>query len=94
MDALVVVPEDAVYYACLGCVEIGRTEAADAGVYTGTERLRWWIDEGQLEEKARDGARGLAGSPEELASFRNSYGRARPSAERADCASAQRERRD
>ena len=76
IDALVVVPEDAVYYACLGCVEIGRADAADAGVYTGTERLRWWIDEGQVAEKARDGARGLAGSPEELASFRNNYGRA------------------
>src|SRR5712691_9325705 len=34
-DTLVLVPEQALYYAALGCVEIGRHEAPEAGLYQG-----------------------------------------------------------
>ena len=73
MESLIVVPEDAVYYACLGCVEIGAAEAEGAGVYSGTDRLRWWIEEGQYAEKKRAGTRGLVETAEELSTFRARY---------------------
>jgi predicted CoA-substrate-specific enzyme activase len=75
----VLVPEQAVYYACLGCIAIARGEAADAGVYAGRERLGWWIDKGQWEEKTRDGARGLVRDADELAQFLAAYDTPRPS---------------
>jgi predicted CoA-substrate-specific enzyme activase len=78
--SLVVVPEAALYYACLGCVDIGREEAPEVGVYLGPDRLRWWIEEGQHEEKAREGSRGLVGNSCELSEFRASYERTRPAA--------------
>lgn len=53
------VPEEALYYAALGCVEIGKGEAEAVALYAGTERLKWWIEEGQHQEKAKDGAKGL-----------------------------------
>ena len=74
----VVVPQQAVYYACLGCIAIARSEAADVGVYLGRERLRWWIDKGQWEEKTRDGAKGLARDADELAQFLAAYAAERP----------------
>ena len=53
------VPDDALYYAALGCIELGKGEAQNVGVYTGTERLDWWINEGQHQEKAKEGGRAL-----------------------------------
>ena len=54
--SLIIVPAEALYYACLGCVEIGRarsrrwpsTTAATSSVVG---------QEGQHEQKAKDGAR-------------------------------------
>ncbi|HWP35457.1 MAG TPA: BadF/BadG/BcrA/BcrD ATPase family protein, partial [Thermodesulfobacteriota bacterium] len=74
-ESLVHVPADALYYACLGCVAIGRDEAPGVGVYQGTGRLRWWIEEGQHEQKAREGARGLVTSEADLVRFLERYGR-------------------
>jgi predicted CoA-substrate-specific enzyme activase len=73
------VPEDALYYACLGSIEIAQGEGAGVGLYTGTEKLRWWIEEGQHEQKARDGARGLARDPADLEQFIQCYGEPRAS---------------
>ena len=70
---LIIVPEDALYYACLGCVETARGEAAGVGVYRGREKLSWWVTEGQQEQKAKDGAKGLVGSSGELATFVGRY---------------------
>ena len=85
--SLIAVPDDAVYYACLGCVAIGRGEAPEVGVYEGPARLRWWIEEGQHAQKARDGARGLSGGAGELDAFVARYGAGR---ERAAGSSAGR----
>jgi len=74
-EALVQVPAEALYYACIGCIAIGRDETA--GVYAGTAKLRWWIEEGQHEQKAREGARGLATDPAELERFLRCYGEPR-----------------
>ena len=53
------VPDDALYYAALGCIEVGKGEAEDVAVYQGTERLGWWIKEGQHQEKSKEGGRAL-----------------------------------
>lgn len=70
---LVTVPEEALYYAALGCVEIGQGEAENVGVYAGTDRLAWWIDQGQHEEKAEQGAKGLVRGTADLDGFRQRY---------------------
>ena len=75
--ALVVVPDEALYYACLGCVETGRSEPAEVGVYQGRERLAWWVEEGQHQQKSKDGAKALVGQAGELATFVTRYA-ARP----------------
>jgi predicted CoA-substrate-specific enzyme activase len=74
----VVVPQQAVYYACFGCIAIARGEPADVGVYGGRERLRWWIDKGQWEEKTREGGKGLVRDADELAQFLGAYATERP----------------
>jgi predicted CoA-substrate-specific enzyme activase len=87
-EELVVVPADALYYACLGCVEVGAGEHAGVALYRGREKLRWWVEEGQHQQKAREGARGLVADEEELRSFlarygcTNGNGAARPSSAR------------
>ncbi|MCX7962378.1 MAG: acyl-CoA dehydratase activase [Burkholderiales bacterium] len=80
--SLVEVPREALYYACLGCVEIGRGEPPGVGVYAGTGKLRWWIEEGQHEQKAREGAQGLVKDPAELEHFIRCYGEPRVAASR------------
>jgi predicted CoA-substrate-specific enzyme activase len=67
------VPKEAVYYACLGCIEIAAGEPG-VGVYAGRESLAAWIEKGQWEAKAQDGARGLVKSADELADFVARYG--------------------
>jgi predicted CoA-substrate-specific enzyme activase len=73
-DTVILVPDEALYYACLGCVEVGQGEDASVAVYAGSEKLRWWIDEGQHEQKAKDGGRGLASERSELDAFLANYG--------------------
>jgi predicted CoA-substrate-specific enzyme activase len=72
-DSLIQVPSDAVYYASLGCVEIGKTES-QAAIYQGTARLRWWIEQGQHELKAKEGGKGLISSDADLDRFLEKYG--------------------
>jgi len=74
--ALIHVPADAVYYACRGAVEVGRGEGPEVGRYLGTARLRWWVETGQYEEKARQGARALVAGPDDLERFLLAYGEA------------------
>lgn len=66
------VPKEAVYYACLGCIEIAAGEPG-VGVFTGREKLAWWIEQGQWETKAKEGAKGLAKDQDELDSFIAQY---------------------
>jgi activator of 2-hydroxyglutaryl-CoA dehydratase len=50
VEDLIRVPDDALYYAAQGCVEIGRRENGSIGTYLGREKLDWWIKVGQHEE--------------------------------------------
>jgi predicted CoA-substrate-specific enzyme activase len=70
---LIIVPSEALYYACLGCVEIGKGEKPDVGVYLGRGKLEWWVKEGQHEQKAKEGARGLISGQGDLATFVSEY---------------------
>jgi predicted CoA-substrate-specific enzyme activase len=74
-DSLIIVPKEALYYACLGCVEIGKDEAPDVARYAGRDKLHWWVETGQHEEKAKSGARGLVAGADDLATFTASYER-------------------
>ena len=66
------VPAEAVYYACLGCIELAAGEPG-VGIYTGREKLAWWIEKGQWEAKAKEGAKGLVKDKDELDSFIAQY---------------------
>jgi len=83
-EDLIQVPKEALYYACLGCIEIGTGEAPGVGVYGGPERLRDWIENGQHEQKAREGASGLVGDPQDFEHFMHCYGGPRSAAPPAD----------
>jgi predicted CoA-substrate-specific enzyme activase len=71
--SLIRVPDDALYYAAQGCVEVALREQQSVGVYLGSQKLRWWIEEGQYEEKKKIGRGGLWKDPEELESFKARY---------------------
>jgi predicted CoA-substrate-specific enzyme activase len=72
-ESLIRVPEDALYYAAQGCIEIARRDPQQTGIYKGKEKLRWWIEEGQHEEKKKIGRGGLWKDIEELDSFKARY---------------------
>ncbi|MBF8305697.1 MAG: CoA-substrate-specific enzyme activase, partial [Acidobacteria bacterium] len=73
-EDLIQVPADALYYAAQGCIEVGRSEQAAVGVYLGMKQLRWWIEEGQHEEKKKQGRGGLWQTVKELEDFKARYG--------------------
>jgi predicted CoA-substrate-specific enzyme activase len=66
------VPKEALYYACLGCIELAVGERG-VGVYTGRKTLAWWIEKGQWEAKTKEGAKGLVKDKGELDSFLARY---------------------
>jgi len=72
-DSQIIVPDDALYYAALGCIEIGMRDTMNVGVYQGTSKLKWWIEEGQYEEKKKLGRSGLWTTSEELEQFISTY---------------------
>jgi predicted CoA-substrate-specific enzyme activase len=78
------VPKEALYYACLGCIEIGQGERAAAGAYAGREKLQWWIEKGQWEAKAKEGAKGLVRDEADLCEFVKEYGAQQCPATKAD----------
>jgi predicted CoA-substrate-specific enzyme activase len=79
----ITVPAEALYYACLGCVEIGAGEPEGVAVYEGRNRLRWWVEEGQQEQKAKAGGRALVVCADDLQSFVAEYDLKRSATARA-----------
>jgi predicted CoA-substrate-specific enzyme activase len=71
------VPKEAVYYACLGCIEIASGDPS-VGIYSGKEKLAYWIEKGQWEAKAKEGAKGLVKDKNDLDGFVQEYGAKRP----------------
>jgi predicted CoA-substrate-specific enzyme activase len=75
--SLIKVPEDALYYAALGCIEVGRRDAQNVGIYRGHGKLSWWINEGQHEEKKKAGRGGLCKSDADFEAFKDEYSEAK-----------------
>ncbi len=73
LESMIQVPSEALYYACLGCIEIGQEEKPTIGMYAGSEKLKWWVEKGQWEEKAKDGEKGLVSSNADLEDFMRRY---------------------
>ncbi len=67
------VPDDALYYAAQGCIEVGLRDSPAVGTYLGTSKLQWWIEEGQHEEKKKLGSAGLWKEEAELKTFLSRY---------------------
>ena len=70
---LIIVPQNAQYFAAIGAVEYGKTEDDNVGVYLGTDKLEWYLTIGRLAEKQKAGGAGLSKSPEELQVFMEQY---------------------
>jgi predicted CoA-substrate-specific enzyme activase len=72
-EEYITVPKDALYYAALGCIEVALGEPHTVGIYKGTKKLQWWIEEGQYEEKKKQGRGGLSDNEESLRTFIDVY---------------------
>jgi predicted CoA-substrate-specific enzyme activase len=76
IEELIVVPDDAEYFAAIGAVEFGGRETLDhpdLGVFHGTAALERYLTEGRSQEKRRAGRRGLWTTPDELQRFKDEY---------------------
>jgi predicted CoA-substrate-specific enzyme activase len=70
---LIRVPENAQYFAAIGCIRFGIDEDEHIGVYEGCEKLEWYMNVGRLEEKKKRGGTGLYKTEGELTTFRDRY---------------------
>ena len=70
---LIIVPDNAQYYAALGAAEFGKDEEEAVGRYKGADGLKWYIDVGRKEEKKKAGGHGLAKDQAELDAFKDRY---------------------
>ena len=70
---LIQVPENAQYFAAIGCVRFGIDEDSAVGIYQGYEKLDWYINVGRLEEKKKRGTTALYKTEDELAAFKERY---------------------
>ncbi|MDH5627378.1 MAG: acyl-CoA dehydratase activase-related protein, partial [Candidatus Krumholzibacteria bacterium] len=70
--SLIVVPENAQYYAAVGAVEYGKDEDDDVGVYKGWSALEDYLHNGRKQSRARASA-GLSKDEADLASFKERY---------------------
>ena len=73
LEKLILVPDDALYYACFGCLEVGQGESREVAIYTGSEQLRHWVDVGQHEYKSKAGTAVLNAGDKELDDFMAKY---------------------
>jgi predicted CoA-substrate-specific enzyme activase len=76
IEELILVPENAQYFAALGAVEFAKVEIQDDpnfGAYRGVEELQWYVAVGRAEEKRAGGGRALWKTRDELATFKERY---------------------
>ena len=72
-EDLIVVPENAQYYAAIGSVVYGKTEEDHVGVFIGTEDLEQFIEVGRTKMREQSGDVGLAKTPDELEEFKKLF---------------------
>ncbi|HEU4365514.1 MAG TPA: BadF/BadG/BcrA/BcrD ATPase family protein [Candidatus Krumholzibacteria bacterium] len=70
--SLIVVPENAQYYAAIGAVEYGKDEDEDIGVYQGWTALEDYLHNGRKQSRAKASA-GLSKDPTDLEAFKDRY---------------------
>ena len=80
ISTLIRVPDNALYYAALGCVEVALRESGATGLYFGSDKLKYWIETGQYEEKKKMGRGGLCKDDADLATFKARYEKPQASA--------------
>ena len=90
MSSLIRVPDNALYYAALGCVEVALRENGATGLYNGSHKLKYWIEEGQYEEKKQMGRGGLCKDDTDLATFKARYEKSQAAAPTPAVAVAER----
>jgi activator of 2-hydroxyglutaryl-CoA dehydratase/predicted nucleotide-binding protein (sugar kinase/HSP70/actin superfamily) len=73
IEELILVPENAQYYAAFGAVMYGLHEPAEVGVFTGTERLEEFIFSGRKSKLGDSAGPPLSRTADELAAFREQY---------------------
>jgi activator of 2-hydroxyglutaryl-CoA dehydratase/predicted nucleotide-binding protein (sugar kinase/HSP70/actin superfamily) len=73
LEELILVPENAQYYAAFGAVMYGLHEAADVGVYAGLDRLRDFITSGRKSKLGDSAGPPLSRTQDELEAFREQY---------------------
>jgi activator of 2-hydroxyglutaryl-CoA dehydratase/predicted nucleotide-binding protein (sugar kinase/HSP70/actin superfamily) len=75
-EDLIVVPDNAQYFAALGAIEFAKAEVQDdpqLGVYQGKEQLRWYIEVGRTQDKQAKGSAGLWKDEPELEAFKQRF---------------------
>ena len=72
---LILVPENAQYFAAIGSVEFGKDEEDSVGAYQGSDKLDWYINVGRLEEKQKKGGSGLSKNEQDLVEFKERFKR-------------------
>ncbi len=72
MERLVCVPENSLFYGALGCILVA-LEEKEGGLYQGAQKLRWWIEVGQHEQKLKEGKKPLVESEEEVRLLKELY---------------------
>ena len=72
-EDLIIVPENAQYYAAIGSVLYGKNEDAHVGVFKGTEELEAFMQGGRDAMREQSGDTGLAKTPEELEAFKQIF---------------------
>jgi activator of 2-hydroxyglutaryl-CoA dehydratase len=70
---LIIVPENAQYYAAIGAVLYAKSEDAATGAYKGTAALEEFIRAGRAKMREASGEGGLARTAEELEAFRKLF---------------------
>lgn len=74
-EELIKVPENAQYFAAIGAVEFGKEEEPNVGWYKGKDDLEKYITVGRVEEKQKNGGKGLYENDDELTRFKEKYKR-------------------
>ena len=72
-EDLIVVPDNAQYYAAIGSVLYGKTEEDHVGVFIGTEELEEFIEVGRTKMREQSGDVGLAKTTDELEEFKKLF---------------------
>ena len=72
-EDLIMVPDNAQYYAAIGSVLYGKSEDPDVGVYKGTETLEGFIEVGRTQMREASGDVGLARTQDELDEFKRLF---------------------